>query len=480
VKDIVSNDRPSGVRPRRTGRPVPGRPTEAERRERRRLWLFVLFMLALIVPGSFFIGTARLTPYRAFLLLAVLPLLWQVARGALGRLTSVDVLFVCYALWLALATLVNEGIERYQLVVVLTIEALCGYLFGRVLVRNVSDYKNLMRVFLASLLVLIPFAIVEMLTKQNIISELAATVFEPYVQADHPPRLGFFRAQVSFEHPILYGLFCSLGFANAFYIYRLHRTKQLFWMGTSGFATFSALSSAPLLALALQSMMIIWDRIVRNLRSKWFVLAGVLLALFGVLELATPDGAVEFLIANLTLVPETAEYRLMTNELVIARIFEFPVFGVPPGEFDLPWWHTGSIDNFWLVTASNYGVPTALFLILAIVLHLFKVMFAEIPDEETSGIRTGHLIAGAALVFLLTTVHIWGAETVMIMAYLGAGAWIYAPEQAPVTARARSRSAARAPAPAVREQAPTRSPVAPRPSAAVRVRGSTGRYGSGA
>ena len=65
-------------------------------------------------------------------------------------------------------------------------------------------------------------------------------------------------------------------------------------------------------------MMIVWDRIVRNLRAKWFVLAGIFLAIFGVLELVTPDGAVEFLIANLTLVPATAEYRVMTNELVIA------------------------------------------------------------------------------------------------------------------------------------------------------------------
>ena len=62
--------------------------------------------------------------------------------------------------------------------------------------------------------------------------------------------------------------------------------------------------------------MIVWDRIVRNLRSKWFVLAGIFLAIFGVLELVTPDGAVEFLIANFTLVPATAEYRVMTNELV--------------------------------------------------------------------------------------------------------------------------------------------------------------------
>ncbi len=389
-------------------------------------------MISVLVPGSFFIGTARLTPYRAFLLLAALPLLWQVARGALGRLTAVDVFFVCYVFWLALSTFVHEGMERYEFIVVLTVEALCGYLFGRVMVRNASDYRQLMRVFLGGLLVLAPFALFEMLTKQNLVAQIAGTFLQPFEQIIHAPRLGLFRAQVSFEHPILFGLFCSLGFANAFYIYRLHRTKQLFWMGTSGLVTFSSLSSAPMLALLLQSMMIFWDRIARTLKAKWLVLAGIGVTVFGVLELATPNGAVDFLVNNLTLVPETAEFRILTFQYVIERVVEYPVFGIPPDTVVLPWWHTGSIDNYWLSTAITYGVPTTLFLFLAIVVHLIKVMGARITDDETSDIRTGHLIAVAALVFLLATVHVWGAVGVMIMTYLGAGAWIYAPEAVPV------------------------------------------------
>ena len=161
----------------------------------------------------------------------------------------------------------------------LTVEALGGYLLGRILVRSAEDYKLLMRYFLLGLLILAPFAVVEMINSLNLISEISGRFLEPYSQAVHPPRLGFFRAQTSFEHPILFGLFCSLGFANAFYIYRLNKKKQLFWMGTSGFTTFSSLSSAPLLALMIQVMMIIWDRLVRNLRAKWFVLAGIGLTL---------------------------------------------------------------------------------------------------------------------------------------------------------------------------------------------------------
>ena len=120
-----------------------------------------------------------------------------------------------------------------------------------------------------------------------------------------------------------------------------------------------------------------------------------------------------------------------------------------------------------------------IFLLLAIVLHLFKVMSAEIPDEEASGIRTGHLIAGAALIFLLTTVHIWGAETVMIMTYLGAGAWIYVPERASTPGTTRRKqpgppSVTASPGPVGR-----RPLTVPQPTTAGRVRGSTGRYDGG-
>lgn len=482
MEDIAPENTPRGAAPRRVGRRAKALPTEAERRERRLRWLFTLFMIALLIPGSFFIGTARLTPYRAFLLLAVLPLLWQVVRGALGRLTAVDVLFVCYASWIALATLVHEGIERYEFIIVLTVESLFGYLFGRVLVRNVENYKLLIRIFLMGILALVPFALLEMLTKYNLLSEIASKLMEPHAQATHPPRLGLFRAQVSFEHPILFGLFCSLGFANAFYVFLSYRRKQLFWMSATGFATFASLSSAPMLALLLQSLMITWDRIVRNLKSKWFILLGIGILTFLMLQILTPNGAVDFLVNNLTLVPETAEYRILTLQYVIDQVFEYPIFGIPDEAVDLPWWHTGSVDNFWLSTASAYGIPTTLFLFLAIVLHLFGVMSADMTNESASDIRTGHLIAVTALIFLLTTVHIWGAASVMIMTYLGAGAWIYAPERTTTSLRTDRKQAEQTPriSPVVSSSPAGKNsgiPMPSRPGSAGRVRGSTGRYG---
>ena len=110
-------------------------------------------------------------------------------------------------------------------------------------------------------------------------------------------------------------------------------------------------------------------------------------------------------------------------------------------------------------------------------------MFAEIGDPHVSDIRTGHLIAVAALIFYLTTVHLWGPASVMVMTYLGAGAWIYAPERAHSPAPGHTRKAAR-PAPLVTRPAPASSnaalqaaPVARGESG--RVRGSTGRYDGG-
>ena len=269
-------------------------------------------------------------------------------------------------------------------------------------------------------------------------------------------------------------------------------------MGTSGFTTFASLSSAPMLALLLQSMMIAWDRLARRVRAKWLVLAGLGAAVFAVLELLTPDGAVNFLVNNLTLVPETAEYRILTLQYTIGQVIEYPFFGIPEGATELPWWHTGSIDNFWLSTAVAYGIPTTVFLFLAVVLHLLKVIAAPIADADISDIRTGHLIAVTALIFLLTTVHIWGAVSVMVMTYLGAGAWTYAPQRAAARHGSAERPVPDRPAPEVAgpptppggpaRPTPPGQPARPVPATSLagavspgprRVRGSTGRYGGG-
>jgi hypothetical protein len=451
--------------------------------------ILVIFIACLLIPGSFFLAGARFTPYRAFLLIAFVPLGVSFLRGAAGRITNVDLLVILYGSWIGLSMIVHIGFERIDYVIIQVVEAVCGYLVGRVLVRDAADYRLFFRCFLWGLLIILPFGILEMLTKINLVSEIASKAFEPFPQAVHPPRLGLYRAQTSFEHPIHFGMFCSLAFANAFYIFLSERFRQFFWSGVAFLSTFTALSSAPLLAVILQAMMITWDRLLKAVPSKWLILVGIGVSILSVLQLGTPNGAVGFLIDNFTLNPASGEYRLMTLEYTIGSVAERPFFGVGPGgDVGLPWWHTGSIDNFWLEAAVNNGLPTTLFLFGAMVLHLGRVMLATGLDETAMNYRAGHFIAVAGLIFILATVALWGSTNVMIMAYIGAGAWIYAPKDV-TNARPRRSRASPGPGRPARPQTPAQEapPTRPRPGGSAPqtardrsgVRGSTGRYGGG-
>lgn len=458
---------------------------DGKRSARSKARIFAILFACLLIPGSFFLAGARFTPYRAFLLIAFVPLLIQFLRGAAGRFTSVDLLVILYGVWITMSMLVHLGFERIDFIVIQLVEAICGYLIGRVLVRDAADYRLFFRCFLWGLLAILPFAILEMLTKTNLTSQIAGTVLQPYPTSTVPPRFGLHRAQSSFEHPILFGLFCSLGFANALFIFKGEKMRRLFWTGVVFLSTFTALSSAPLLALVIQTAMMTWDRLVQAAKSKWFLLIAIGVFSFVFLELVTPNGAVDFLISTVTLNPASGNYRLETFRYVFAAILRYPLFGTDdPDNVGLPWWHTGSIDNFWLVTAIEMGLPAMLFLFSAMVVHLTRTITADGLDETASTYRTGHFIAIPGLIFLLITVHIWGAANVMIMAYIGAGAWIYAPKTKSVPrARRRLQSKPEQSASPQKSPASEPSPSRSRPAQTVRdrsrVRGSTGRYGGG-
>lgn len=461
---------------------APSQDDKADQALKRKLRIFAIFMACLLIPGSFFLAGARFSPYRAFLLIAFLPLFISFVRGAGGRLTSVDVFFILYGLSMTSSMLLHVGFARIDYIVIQLVEAVCGYLVGRVLVRNAADYRLFFRCFLWGLLLILPFGLLEMLTKTNLVSQIAGMVLQPYEQMQHPPRLGLHRAQTSFEHPILFGLFCSLAFANALCIFRSEPMRRVFWTGVAFLSTFTAMSSAPLLAIFAQIMMLTWDRIMITIRSKWFILIGIGGAIFGILELVTPNGAIDFLISNFTLVPATAEYRVMTNQYAIEAVAQRPLLGFGPGAvgIDLPWWHTGSIDNFWLTTAVNFGLPCVTFLVLTMAAHLWNVMMSTNGDEAEAALRAGHFAGLAGLLFILVTVHVWGGVSVMIMTYVGAGAWMYAPQAQAVTGRQR-RPARPQPAdaqPVETKPTPARGPLPQTAHSHTKVRGSTGRYGA--
>jgi hypothetical protein len=260
-----------------------------------------------------------------------------------------------------------------------------------------------------------------------LLTDILGSVFEmPRKSPGAFARMGFERTMAVFTHPILFGLFCSIGFANVFYIYRGQVLKRMAATWFVAFMTVTAMSSAPLISVFLQFSMITWDRFAAFLRARWQMLFYTLFFVLVIAEMLTEDGLIRFIVDNFTFNPKTGFYRMDIWYYAIAEILRHPIFGLGLNDWERAWWmYHGTVDSFWLVTTMRYGVPTIAFLISGIGLNCYLIMSRRGLSEDESGLRTGHLVASAGLFMALFTVDLWGGIIVFTMAYIGAGAWFY-------------------------------------------------------
>jgi hypothetical protein len=252
--------------------------------------------------------------------------------------------------------------------------------------------------------------------------------------------MGFFRPQAVFEHPILWGVFCSLGIANAFYIWRDKFAKSVLLSGFATGMTFTSLSSAPLLAATVQNGIIGWGWITRN---AWWVLIGLVALGYLVIDLISNRSPVQVLISYLTFNSGTAYWRLHIWTYGSAEVWRHPLFGIGLNDWARPsWMGTASVDNFWLLTTMRYGLPTFLLLVAGIVANVVQIARQDLSGR-LADFRRGHVIALVSLAITLCTVHAWGATFAFVMFYLGTGSWIFTSataEPAGVSARAVART----------------------------------------
>jgi hypothetical protein len=385
--------------------------------------LLCLLIFSLAFPISFYLGETRLSVYRVLLLAAIVPLALRWVSGAAGRVTAVDLLVLAHCLWMGLAILVVHGPERLAFVSITTIELFGGYLIGRTLVTNRHVYKAFFRYFVAFLIFLFPFAVFELLTERVLINELFAPFFETFGNVYHDPRAGFWRVQTTFEHPILFGLFCSIGMANVFYIYRNEIAKQL---PLTGFRRLhdlllalvggAALGDLPELPHRLgqgdQGALVAARRhLGRALRHDRHAvephadhhpdLGGDLRSLDGL----DPDRPVQPRLGRGHAQPDL-RHRL--RQLAAARLACRVDRQLLAGDLGA----LGPAD----ARADLRGARAA---------HPRHRARPRALDAELKDYRTGYLVALVGLMLTLCTVHIWGGTSVFVMAYIGAGAFFY-------------------------------------------------------
>jgi hypothetical protein len=343
-----------------------------------------------------------------------------------------------------------HGQDRIPFVGITIVEIFGSYLLGRLLIRNATDYRLLFRNFLLALAILAPFVLVEMMTSRMMISEILGrvTATHPKVQAGYADmRMGFFRAQAVFEHTILWGLFCSLGIGNVFYIYREKFARSVVLTGFVTGMTFTSLSSGPLLTAAVQLGTISWGWITRN---AWWVLIGFAVLGYVAIDLLSNRSPVQVLITYLTFNSASAYWRLLIWDFGSAEVLRHPIFGLGLNDWSRPdWMFTASVDNFWLLTAMRYGLPAFLFLAAGIVTNVVQIVRADLSDR-LADYRRGHVIALVGLAITLCTVHAWGATFVFVMFYIGAGSWLFTGTAAEASERAKVQGPARPPRERVR------------------------------
>jgi O-antigen ligase len=185
--------------------------------------------------------------------------------------------------------------------------------------------------------------------------------------------------------------------------------------------TFTSLSSGPLLAVALQIIMIGWGWITRN---AWWALIGLAVIAYVAIDLLSNRTPVQVLISYLTFSPANAYTRLAIWNFGSAEVLRHPLFGIGLNNWERPSWMTSSVDNFWLATAMRYGLPGVLLLMAGIAANLVQIIRADLPDR-LKPVRDGYVIATVGTLMVLSTVHVWGSAAALILFYFGAGNWMF-------------------------------------------------------
>lgn len=390
-----------------------------------------IYLVTVTLPIFVQAGPVLLSTLRTLLLVMILPMLVRILTDPDRRLHAADILFPLHILWAMLALAVNNPDRLIEQTGSVGAEFLGGYLLGRVYVRTPGAFLRLCRMLVWIVVCMLPFAIFEAVTTRPIVAELLnrlpglRSVANVYVGL---PRLGLDRVQLTFAHPIHFGLFCSIAFPLCVVALGdiwspLRRTV---FGSLVALACFLALSSGALLAILLQFGLIAWSRLFAQFRLRWWLLVGLFGLAYVVIDLLSNRTPLKVFMSYATFSAETAYWRGLIFDYGMQNVWAHPLFGLGLNDWARPeWMFTSSVDNFWLLMAMRYGIPGFALVTLGYALALGKIMARDFSgDAVLTHIRRAWVFTFLGLSFTLCTVHVWTNIYSFVFFMFGAGMWL--------------------------------------------------------
>jgi O-Antigen ligase len=399
-------------------------PVRTEFTEAYPLWA-VLFLVALCIPLSFLFGTFRMSPYRVILLITFIPAVVTLVSGRAGKVTSIDFFFFAATAWAALSLFVNTNFgDVYQTAAIFFFETFGSYLIARVYVSSFQQFYKFVKVLLVVFLILLPFAMIETFGHKNLALLVLGSIGTSYKIIDIGARMGLYRAQVTFEHPILWGVFASSMFGILTYTMGQGKSVLSSILGVlTSLATISSMSSGALVSLATQLIVVAWDVFTKTIKNRWRLLGGIMTALYIIVDLISTRSPFQVFITYLTFSAQSSYNRVNIWTFGTAEVWRHPFFGIGLGDWIRPRYMSASMDNFWLATTVRYGLPTFIFFTLGIVGLMRRMGKANLTEGPMINARTGLMATYVGIILSGCTTHYWNEMYCWVMFLFGLGHW---------------------------------------------------------
>ena len=325
-----------------------------------------------------------------------------------------------------MAILFHHGFARWEYIGIAFVETLGPYFIARWMIRDAYAFRVFAVWMLVVIAIMLPFSLHQFVADRSLILEFFANIGRVPKVIHDAPRLGFYRAQGSMPHPILFGIFCSVAFSLTWYVlgYDKGLTYKAPRIGIVLAATFTSLSSGAWLSIAVQFALMTWKVVLASLKKKWNLLLYLFAGMYVLVDIVATRPPIQIFVAYLTLRKSTAWYRIHIFTNATDDVMRSPILGIGLNTWTRPrWMFGGSIDNFWLVVAMRYGLPALALIFAAVLLIYLKIGRAQLSGRLAS-YRLGYLFALTGICIAAVTVHLWESTYCLLMFMLGAGLWM--------------------------------------------------------
>ncbi len=419
------------------------------------------FLFSLLIPFIITLGQISLQPHRIVILLTMPYLLARLFSGKAGKLLAADFLILFAGLWCALAYTFSyryaPGVsigKTLQFGFSFFFELFGGYLIARVGIRSAQDLQRVTKFMFYFILLAIPLAAIEAVSHKPFLMDLLGRA------AAYDVRFGMRRAQVVFGHPILYGTFASTAFGLVWYALKPNASvfgrafRALFVF----IAVFFSFSMGAILSFLIQSGSVTYDRLFKNIPRKWTLLVLAFVALYIFLDLAANSSPFSVLVRYLTFNHQASYVRIVVFEFGMQNIYNRPLFGSGAAGWTRPPGFPSSVDNFWLLTAMQFGVPAFAGLAGGVLLIVRSLSLKSLSDPLDRACRAAVLTSICGIILAGGTVHYWQSMLSFVLFMFGSGVWLLSkPDEQPPDPTLSSDPAgdpAADPAPALKKPTP--------------------------